>query len=679
MGDAGSAARTILRLALLGGTALGAALPASAQSVAPTVLPTGGQVIGGVATIGRSGNALTIDQSTGNAAINWQSFSVGSQASVGFHVPSAQATTINRVVGPDPSVIAGRITSNGNVVIANQSGIVFTHGAEVDVNSLVASAPGISAANAAAGRLVFDQPPRPGAAVVNAGNITLREAGLAALVAPEVANSGVIEAKLGRVVLAGASAAVVDLYGDGLLSLDVTKEVTTAPGGGLALVTNSGTILARGGTVQLTAAAVDGLVTDLVDAGGRIAAGTGSIVIAGTGGNVEISGDLTARGTAAGSTGGRIVANATGNVTVGSGAVLDVSGAAGGGVIAVGTSLARAIGGESVVAPRAQSVTVEAGAALHADALAAGNGGRVAVLASGLTDFAGSISARGGPLGGNGGSAEISGSVLAVTGQINLGAALGQAGSILFDPGNVLIQSGGNGSVSNSETFGVNTTLDPTAIEALSGNVTINATGSIDIESGFASGLGTTIGNVTLQAAGDIILNAQLLAAGNQIVMIAGDPVLGGTAGSILIASLGEILPNVNGYLYVPPSLVALLAENNITINGFISTRQIELLSMTSQATAANSESVFVAGGTISLPGNIPGPIPFPTLPPPPIVAPLCPIGAIACVVPLPSDAMLFASPLMEADASFILPFLLAPPQNDELDITFPSIAREDF
>ncbi|MDE2333490.1 MAG: hypothetical protein KGK10_03020, partial [Rhodospirillales bacterium] len=70
------------RAALLTATALQAASltvvllarPARAQSVAPTVLPSGGRVIGGAATIGRSGSTLTIEQSTPEAAIDWQSF-----------------------------------------------------------------------------------------------------------------------------------------------------------------------------------------------------------------------------------------------------------------------------------------------------------------------------------------------------------------------------------------------------------------------------------------------------------------------------------------------------------------------------------------------------------------------------------------------------------------------------
>ncbi len=80
-----------------------------------------------------------------------------------------------------------------------------------------------------AGAMMFDQPGNPNAKIDNHGNITVKQAGLAALVAPQVANSGAITAKLGHVVLAGAKTATLDLYGDGLLSLDVTNQVTQTP------------------------------------------------------------------------------------------------------------------------------------------------------------------------------------------------------------------------------------------------------------------------------------------------------------------------------------------------------------------------------------------------------------------------------------------------------------------
>jgi len=104
------------------------------------------------------------------------------------------------------------------------------------------------------GNIAFNQPGNPNARIINNGNITISGAGLAGLVAPNVANAGVINARLGHVVLAGGTAATLDLYGDKLVSLNVTGSVTQAPDGGDALVTNTGVIKADGGTVQLTRA-----------------------------------------------------------------------------------------------------------------------------------------------------------------------------------------------------------------------------------------------------------------------------------------------------------------------------------------------------------------------------------------------------------------------------------------
>jgi len=87
------------------------------------------------------------------------------------------------------------------------------------------------------------------------------------------------------------------------------------------LVTNTGTIRADGGTVVLTAKAVDGIVNNLVTAGGTIQANTvgdrvGRIELSGVGGGLTIEGDVSAMGTLAGTKGGTVQALATGDVVV---------------------------------------------------------------------------------------------------------------------------------------------------------------------------------------------------------------------------------------------------------------------------------------------------------------------------------------------------------------------------
>ena len=440
------------RSALMVSTALQAtamlvlSLPADAQP-APNARPTGGVVVAGSAAIGQTANTTTINQSTQRAAVNWQSFDVGSQQRVDFRQPSASAMTLNRVVGPDPSRIAGRIDANGQVVLVNQSGVTFFKGAQVNTNGLMVSAIGITNQNFMAGKMVFDQPGNPNARVENQGTITVREAGLAALVAPQVANSGVINAKLGHVVLAGAKTATLDLYGDGLLSLDVSNQVTQAPVGAdgkpvTALVTNTGVIVADGGTVQLTARAADGVVQNLVNAGGKIRAATvgntaGTVALGGVGGSIVVEGQLSAPGRAPGTVGGNIEIATTGNVTVASSARINASGKAGGGVVAVGTTLARAKGGPSVTPTVvAANVTVQPGARIAANATGTGNGGTVTVLSAGSTQMDGHIAAKGGPSGGNGGFVETSGPMLGIGSgaSINVGAPVGILGTWLLDP-----------------------------------------------------------------------------------------------------------------------------------------------------------------------------------------------------------------------------------------------------
>lgn len=527
------------RATLLGATTLQAAGAtvlawSAAAQPAPNARPMGGVVSAGSASIGYAGNTTAISQASQRAAIDWESFNVGATQRVEFHQPSATATTLNTVNGPDPSQIAGRIDANGQIIIANRSGVVFSQGAEVNAQSLVVSAAGISRQNFMAGKMVLDQTPQPGARIVNQGSITVKQAGLAAFVAPQVANSGVITAKFGHVVLAGAEAATLDLYGDGLVSIDVSRaahKVRNASGQtATALVTNTGAIIADGGTVQLTAAAADGVISNLVDARGTIRADTvnghaGTIAINGTGGSILIAGNVEAEGKTRGSAGGAIELNASRAVTLSQNARVSVSGDTGGGLVAVGTTLARAAGGRSVTAAMtAKETRVRNGATITADATRNGNGGRITVLSTERTNFAGTISARGGASGGNGGTVEISsGQDLRLTGGINVCAPHGACGDILIDPANLTIDVTGTsdgllhgGDPNLAFTDGgtiADATITPAAIQKLFGNVHLQATDNITVAANVtlsASPSSTAAPSLELEAGGSIRVNANV-------------------------------------------------------------------------------------------------------------------------------------------------------------------------
>ncbi|MBV8778362.1 MAG: filamentous hemagglutinin N-terminal domain-containing protein, partial [Alphaproteobacteria bacterium] len=189
--------------ALAAGMALGAGT-AAANPQGPSV------AAGGIAITMPDASSLQINQSTPNGIINWQSFNIATGEKTTFVQPSSSATTLNRVGPGAPSTIAGKLSANGNLILVNPSGVFFSKGSQVDANSLIVTPSDIADANFLAGKLHFDKPGDPNARIVNAGTITVAQNGLAALVAPSVANSGIIQARMGKVVLAGATSYTLD-------------------------------------------------------------------------------------------------------------------------------------------------------------------------------------------------------------------------------------------------------------------------------------------------------------------------------------------------------------------------------------------------------------------------------------------------------------------------------------
>ena len=82
-----------------------APLTPNVSAPSATQLPTGAQVSAGAAQVTQAGTVLSVKQSSSNAAVNWQSFDVGSQATVNFEQPNAQSVILNRVQSSNPSQI----------------------------------------------------------------------------------------------------------------------------------------------------------------------------------------------------------------------------------------------------------------------------------------------------------------------------------------------------------------------------------------------------------------------------------------------------------------------------------------------------------------------------------------------------------------------------------------------
>ncbi|MBC7706858.1 MAG: filamentous hemagglutinin N-terminal domain-containing protein, partial [Rhodoferax sp.] len=89
--------------------------PALAAGVAPTALPTGAVVAAGQASLSQNGNRLTVTQGSDRAILNWNTFNIGSAASVNFIQPGATSAALNRVMSNDPSALLGTLSANGQV------------------------------------------------------------------------------------------------------------------------------------------------------------------------------------------------------------------------------------------------------------------------------------------------------------------------------------------------------------------------------------------------------------------------------------------------------------------------------------------------------------------------------------------------------------------------------------
>ena len=366
--------------------------------------PTGGVVVGGQATIGNpSPTSTVIHQGSNSAIINWQQFNIGGNEYVQFIQPSSSSVVLNRVIGGSPSEIFGSLSANGRVFLINPNGVLFAPGAQLDVGGLVASTMNIKDADFLSGHYVFAGGSAPGSSVVNGGTIKTGNGGFVVLAGDYVKNTGIIQAKLGQVVLASGSATTLELGSSGLVSFAVDKATLAQKAG----VDNAGQIIADGGKVIMTAKTAHDLVGSAVNNSGLvraqgIASHNGEIELTASGGDIADSGTLDA-------------SSATGP----------------GGTVA--------IAGDRNIAIQPTAQILASGS----------TGGKIRVVADGtLTTAAGSsIEARG--TSGKGGAAELSGhGKLAVRGNVNLGSG----GTLLIDPTDLTIADG-TGASSSATVF----------------------------------------------------------------------------------------------------------------------------------------------------------------------------------------------------------------------------------
>ena len=567
--------------------------------------PSGGTVRHGSATIVQNGNQLTINQVSGLAILDWNSFSIAHGETTKFNQPGSTSIALNRVNGGTQSLINGTLEANGGVILINPAGIMVGSSGVVNVNSFIASTRDVTDNDFLSGKSMKFQG-NSEASIQNLGTIHA-ESGDIYLIAHSIINSGTLSAKKGTVGLAAANEVLLQPAGDEKLSI-LSQE---ASGG---KIVNSGTIHAvaaeikAAGNPYAVAINLDGIIEThahptsgaspkvtiratqgdiAVGGGAKITANgesaAGKVIIQ-TVGSLEIGGTILATSSAA--TGGTI--NLLGkNIHLDSTTVVDASGFLGGGKIFVGGDYQ---GGKNATVhysdkalPTAQTLQVDQGSKLSADATGKGNGGVIIQWSDGTTVSSGSVSVQGGSLGGNGGFAEISGKQnLGFNGSVNLSAPKGTAGQVLFDPTWLQITDG------------------PDSIDWSSLLPTMSSASS------FSSGENMNVANIQNITGGTITLEANFISLedcnGNNRATITLSP----NVNLILIAKPDGSTP---GYIYMPgtadgPSY----SRSSITASGTgfvtLDASDNSTLNMHGLITTASGPITLLSQGNIDLSGG---------------------------------------------------------------------------
>lgn len=558
-------------------------------SVAPHAYanPEGGVAIHGQASMASNGNVLTVTTQNGagtnHSAINWQSFSIPAGSTTQIVQPNAASLSINRVVTNTPSVLFGTLSSNGQVVLVNQAGIAVGSGALVDTAGFTASAVGMTAQDAMAGRLRFagDGITNATGALTVQGNIIAR-GGDVVLIAPsvEMAQTAVVESQGGSVVLAAGQS--VEVTGRGLEGITLQVQAPTDQAINLGTLKGdavgifAGT-LKHSGQIQATQARVEGGRVVLKASGDAYVEGDGRIDATsstGKGGTIQVLGQ---------------------RVAVTDNAVLDASGATGGGTVLVGGDYQ----GKNGQVQNANVTYFGANANLKADATDNGQGGKVIVWADDTTRAYGAISARGGAHGGNGGFVETSGKRYLDVGVAypDVRAPMGVAGTWLLDPEDITIAAA----------TGVNITAGPTFSPATAGSSTLdvavlnaylNTTGNASVDT---SGGGSGTGNITVSA--PILWTSTNVLTLKATVGISVQDSVSGLNGTLSLLAGGSIDNNSGGGLIHVSKLEA-TANGSIALQGM---NQISNLAASSGGASLSVEAAAASGLTIGSVGSTSG------------------------------------------------------------------------
>ncbi len=258
------------RAALLGGVALGlltaggaAAQTGPVAGTLPNLANAGG------ATVSTAGTAMSVNLNDASRTMEWNSFSVASDASVAFNTANTtnNYTVLNRVTGANLSEIYGRVTSQSNVAVwlSNPNGIVFGSSGAFSGGSLVLTTAALTAVPTTGTTRLANMPDAAitiAGTTANAGLTGLTLTGSLIVAAQQVAVTGQITATGDVALVAARSVNVPVTFGS---NVQVTIDEGTTIAQGKVVVSSTGSITTTGDQHAIVLAGAGGLVTNSVN------------------------------------------------------------------------------------------------------------------------------------------------------------------------------------------------------------------------------------------------------------------------------------------------------------------------------------------------------------------------------------------------------------------------------
>ncbi|MGB0563651.1 MAG: CHAT domain-containing protein [Spirulinaceae cyanobacterium] len=539
---------------------------AQAQTIAPAADGTGTQIMVEGDRIDIHGGSLSGDGA--NLFHSFQEFGLSESQIANFLSQPGIENILGRVVGGNPSVINGLLQVTGgssNLYLMNPSGIIFGSQAQLNVlgdfTATTATGIGLDSGTwfnaigspdyptlvGTPNQFAFDQ--LETGAIAHAGHLTVGSGHAITILAGQTANTGTLTAPEGQVTIAavpGESLIRISQPGH-LLSLEIEPPRTaTGELDAIAPLDLPALLTGPTGETGLTATAAGEVQ---LDATGTVLPNAAEMSL--------VSGKITAA-----------EVNLLGDRVGLFAAQVEASGATGGGDVRIGGEYR----GEGDL-PNATFTYVDSESIINANALESGDGGRVIIWSDDTTRFFGEINATGVQ---DGGFVEVSGKtdlVFPSLSNVNVSGQLGNPGTLLLDPENIVV---GNFGSSDLEFTNDNNVF------ASEGTGTVNIDIS-DLESALVSG------SVTLAATNDITFQVDVTPVFSEATLIidAGNTV---ETQSIAFDIASTALPNLS-----------ITANESININGDISLDNFSVSASEGSAIQLASNKDINIGGSIVL------------------------------------------------------------------------------